>query len=89
LFEVKVMGQITIDVPINKNINFTASDIQAKNLFKDIKNLGLAEVANPAIEPPRTSRQEGLNAAFGIWADRDETGEEISNAIREANRRVT
>jgi hypothetical protein len=88
-FEVKVMGQITIDVPANTHLNFTASSIQAETLSKNIQNLGLEEIENPAIEPPRTSRKEGLNAAFGIWADREETGEETAKRIREGNRRIT
>ncbi len=82
------MGQITIDVPTNTHINFTASSIQAKRLSKDIQNLGLAEIENPAIEPPRrNSFTQDLKDAAGIWADREETGEEIAMAIRKANRR--
>jgi hypothetical protein len=82
------MGQITIDVPTNTNINFAASSVQAKTLSKDIQKLGLTEIENPAIEPPRrNSFAKDLKAVAGIWADREETGEEIAMAIRKANRR--
>jgi hypothetical protein len=82
------MGQITIDVPTNTHLNFTASSLQAKTLSKNIQNLGLEEIENPAIEPPRrNSLAQDLKAVAGIWADREETGEEIAMAIRKANRR--
>ncbi len=82
------MGQITIDVPTKTHLNFTASSIQAKTLSKNIQNLGLEEIENPAIEPPRrNSFAQDLKAVAGIWADREETGEEIAMAIRKANRR--
>ena len=84
------MGQITIDVPTDINQNFAASSIQAKTLSKNIQNLGLTEIKNPAIEPPRrNSFAQDLKVVSGIWADREETGEEIAKRIREANRRTT
>jgi cobalamin biosynthesis protein CbiG len=82
------MGQITINVPTNINLNFEATKIQAKRISNDIQNLGLIEIEDSAIEPPRrNSLRKDLQAACGIWANRKETGEEISMAIRKANRR--
>jgi hypothetical protein len=82
------MGQIIIDIPTsNTNKLFKASNVQATAVFKHIQNLGLVEIENPAIESPRrNSFEEDLKAVFGMWADREETGEEIAMAIRKANR---
>ena len=87
------MGQIVIDFPMFGNDmvrHFVIKDTnEAVKVFNGIENLVKTEKISrtPAIEPPRTSRKEGLDAAFGIWADREETGEEIAIRIRNANRR--
>ena len=89
------MGQIVIDFPTfgGKTVKryIVKDEIEAVKIFRDIENLIEVEDFShtPAIEPPRTSRKEGLDAAFGIWADREETGEEIAMRIRKANRRQT
>ena len=90
------MGQIVIDFPMFGNDmvrHFVIKDTnEAVKVFNGIENLVKTEKTGrtPAIEPPRrNSLQKDLKEAFGIWADRQETGEEIALRIRNANRRQT
>ena len=47
-------------------------------------------VASGAIQlPTRHSLREDGDAVLGIWADREESGQEIARQIRERNREVT
>ena len=47
-------------------------------------------VASGAIELPKHhNRREAGDAVLGIWADREESGQEIARKIREGNRKVT
>ena len=87
------MGQIVIDFPtfgseiVKRYI--VKDENEAVKIFRDIENLVKVESVSqtPAIEPPRrNSLQKDLKAALGIWADREETGEEIALEIRKANR---
>ena len=90
------MGQIVIDFPTfgsDMVRHFVIKDTnEAVKIFNDIENLGKVENISQtlAIEPPRrNSWQKDIKEAFGIWADREETGEEIAMRIRKTNRRQT
>ncbi len=88
------MGVIVIETPQNIRLNYSIQDIDAvKSLIKDLDDLALRlkknkTAKNPAIEMPKSKLTlEDFNDVLGMWADRKETGEEISVSIREANRR--
>ena len=90
------MGQIVIDFPTFGNEivkRYVIKDNkEAVKIFNDIENLGKVENISQtlATEPPRrNSWQKDIKEAFGIWADREETGEEIAMRIRKTNRRQT
>ena len=88
------MGQIVIDTPLDNSFNFLIQDANVAEavidkLYDVALHLKDEKVKEPIIEPAKTSRKEALEAAFGLWADRPETGEEISRKIREANRKIT
>jgi hypothetical protein len=88
------MGQIIVETPLNITINYVIQDTDAaKSLIENLDDIALRLKKNPNkpktpdIEMPSVSRKEALDEAFGMWADRKETGEEISMRIRKANRR--
>lgn len=89
------MGQIIIDTPLNNSFNYLIQDADvAETFIKELNDVALKvkeskKPKTPVIEPPKTSRKEALEAAFGLWADREETGEEIAAKLRAANRKVT
>lgn len=78
------MGQLVIEVPQNINRLFRIKDrkFTEKLLFELEQN----EVKKSNIIPPRrNSLKEDLANAFGIWADREESAEEIARKIRDKN----
>lgn len=88
------MGVIVIETPQNIRLNYSIQDIDAvKSLIKDLDELSLRlkktkKAKTPAIEMPKNKLTlEDFNDVLGMWADRTETGEEMSAKIREANRR--
>lgn len=84
------MGQVVIEVPQNVNRFYRLQDSEfSERLLRDLEqNSNPAET--PAIVPPRrNSLQEDGNEVLGIWADREETADEIARRIRENNRKVT
>ncbi len=87
------MGVIVIETPQNIKLNYSIQDIEAvKTLIQDLDNLSSRlkkkkTVKTPSVEMPTDKLTlEDFNDVLGMWADRNETGEEISAQIREANR---
>lgn len=91
------MGQVILEIPQNINRTFRieseerAADIIGK-LEESDERLSKFEkgVASGAIKlPTRNSLREDGDAVLGIWADREESAQEIARKIREGNRKVT
>jgi hypothetical protein len=89
------MGVIVIETPQNIKLNYSIEDIEAvKTLIQDLDNLSLRLKKNkkaktPSVEMPKDKLTlKDFDDVLGMWADREETGEQISNQIREANRKV-
>ncbi len=79
------MGQLVIEIPENINRLFRIKD--SKFTKKLLAELEENEVKTSNIIPPRrNSLKEDLANACGIWADREESAEEIARNIRDKNK---
>ena len=81
------MGQLIIEVPQDINLRLSIKSVEIANeilrLARKPKRLETLKLDVPDLEDVDASE------AVGIWADREESGEEIARKIRENNRRVT
>lgn len=84
------MGQVLIEIPQNVRRNFRVKSAEyGEQLLKELEEHSDA-AQNPAIIPPRrNSLKKDSEAVLGIWADREESADEIARKIRENNRKVT
>lgn len=84
------MGQVLIEIPQNVQLTFRVRNPEfGEKLLKDLEE-NSDSTTNPAIIPPRRNRlREDSDEVLGIWADREESAEEIARRIRENNRKVT
>ncbi len=83
------MGQVTIEIPQNVNRTFHINDSEfgarlLQNLEEFEQNVK-TERLSAMIPPRRNSLKEDGEAALGIWADREESAEEIARTIRDRN----
>lgn len=84
------MGQVTIEIPQNVNRFYRIKDSEFSEQLLLELDKNSDEQAVPAIIPPRrNSLKEDGEKVLGIWADREESAEEIARKIREANRKIT
>ncbi len=91
------MGQVILEIPQNVNRTFRIeSEKRAAEILEQLENsderLSKFErgVASGAIQlPTHHNRREAGDEVLGIWADREESGQEIARKIREGNRKVT
>ena len=86
------MGQLVIEVPQNINLKVSVKSAEIVDeileLVRKPKKKEFSKIL--AIIPPRRNNlKEDGDAVLGIWADREESAEEIARKIREANRRIT
>ena len=83
------MGQVIVEVPQEINRVFKLKDReQVEKLLRDLKEYEQngTSAKTPAIIPPRrNSMKEDGDAVFGIWADREESAQEIAQRIRDGN----
>ena len=89
------MGQIVVEIPMDVERNYSIADVEKASALLDElseflddtpRGANPAKWKTPAIEPPRRhSLEADLEAVRGLWADRPETGEEISRRIRDRN----
>ena len=78
------MGQLVIEVPQNVNRLFRIKD--RKFTEKLLLELEQNEVKKTNIIPPRrNSLKEDGEAVLGIWANREESADEIARKIRDKN----
>ncbi len=78
------MGQLVIEVPQNIHRLFRIKD--SKFTEKLLLELEEKSVKKSNIIPPRRdSLKEDGEAVLGIWADREESAEEIARNIRDRN----
>ena len=86
------MGQIVFEIPMDVERSYSIADVEKATSLLDELSEFLDDKPRStdwkalAIEPPRRhSLEADLEAACGIWADRPETGAEISRRIRDRN----
>jgi hypothetical protein len=83
------MGQVTIEIPQNVNRFFQVDDSEfsqrlLQNL-EDFEKKTKEENSRIIIPPRRNNLKEDGEAVLGIWADREESAEEIARKIRDKN----
>ncbi len=83
------MGQVTIKIPQNVNRTFQVNDAEfgarlLQNL-EDFEKKTKSEKMSAIIPPRRNSLKEDLAEVVGIWADREESADEIARNIRDKN----
>lgn len=84
---------IVIETPINTDVNFLIQDEEtAESLIEDLEEIALKVKPNrsktPAIEMPKESlTPQDFKNVLGLWANKEETGQEIASRIRQANRK--
>jgi hypothetical protein len=87
------MGQVVIEMPQNVNRSCRVNDSEfGEKFLQDLENFEqkMKSKNSPSIIPPRrNSLKEDGDKVLGIWADREESAEEIARTIRENNRKVT
>ena len=83
------MGQVTIEIPQNVNRTYQVDDSefgeQLLQNLEDFEKKTKSEKFANIIPPRRNSLKEDLANALGIWADREESAEEIARKIRDKN----
>ena len=78
------MGELVIKIPENINRLFHIKDRKfAQKLLQELEENEVKKLN--LIPPRRNSLKEDLAEACGIWADREESGEEIARQIRDKN----
>lgn len=87
------MGQVTIEIPQNVNRTYQVDDLKfGEELLQNLDNFEKktkTKKSTVIIPPRRNNLKEDGDAIFGIWADREESAEEIARGIRENNRKTT
>lgn len=87
------MGQIVVEIPqkINRNYKFETLE-QGEELLHSVENLveksGKRKTSS-IIPPRRHSLKKDSDEVLGVWADRQESAEELAREIREKNRKTT
>lgn len=78
------MGQLVIEVPQNINLKFSVQSVEvADEILRLVKKPKKLETIR--LEYPYDLDDVDGGEAVGIWADREETADEIARAIRDKN----
>lgn len=77
------MGQLIIEVPQNINLKFSVESPVADEILRLVKKPKKIETIQ--LKYPYDLDDVNADDALGIWADREETADEIARAIRDKN----
>jgi hypothetical protein len=83
------MGQLVIEVPQNINLKVTVKSAEIAEEILRLAKSPTKKLETITLDLPYDLDNIDENEAVGIWADREESAEEIARRIREANRKVT
>lgn len=98
------MGQVTIEIPQNVNLSYQIDDSKfGEQLLQDLEEFEKKVKSDNGNNGKPKKRLKTIklvlpyddldeideNEAVGIWADREESADEIARRIRENNRRTT
>ena len=87
------MGQVILEIPQNINRTFRIeSEARAAEIIEQLENERENKIkraiASGAIKLPKRKRTKKISDdVLGIWADREESGQEIARRIRDCNNR--
>ena len=85
------MGQVVLEIPQNINRTFRIeSETRAAEIIEELENERENKIkraiASGAIQLPKHKRTKKISDdVLGIWADREESGQEIARKIRDRN----
>lgn len=85
------MGQVILEIPQNINRTFRIESAEkAADIIGQLEDERTDKIeraiASGAIELPKRKRTKKIsNDVLGIWADREESGQEIARRIRDRN----
>ena len=78
------MGQVVIEVPQNVNLRFTVKSVEvADEILRLVKSPKIIQTIKPNL-PADLDDIDG-SKAVGIWADREDSADEIARKIRDRN----
>lgn len=84
------MGQVVVEIPQAVYANYVVDDSDVgERLLDDLEPYSKPPVRSDVIAPRNSDRRKALDDVLGIWADREESAQEIARQIREKNRIVT
>ena len=83
------MGELIIEVPQDINLRFSVKSAEITEEILKLVRSPKKELKTIKLDLPYDLDEIDENEAVGIWADREESAEEIARKIREANRKTT
>lgn len=83
------MGQLVIEVPQNINLRINVKSAEIVDEILELVKEPKKKTEIMTLNLPYDLDDVDENAAIGIWAEREESAEEIARKIREANRKTT
>jgi hypothetical protein len=84
------MGQVVVEIPQAVYANYVVDDSDvSERLLDDLEPYSRPPVRSDVIAPSNSNRRRALDEVLGIWADREDSAQEIAHQIREKNRKVT
>jgi len=83
------MGQLVIKVPQNINLKVSVNSAEIVDEILRLVKKPKKKLETITLDLPYDLDEIDENEAVGIWADREESAEEIARRIREANRKIT
>lgn len=83
------MGQLVIEVPQNINIKVSVKSAEVVDEILRLVKKPKKKLKTINLDLPYDLEDIDENEAVGIWADREESAEEIAHQIRESNRKIT
>ncbi|MCY7348256.1 MAG: hypothetical protein LH614_18845 [Pyrinomonadaceae bacterium] len=83
------MGQLVIEVPQNINLKVSVKSAEiVDEILRLVKN-PKKKLETTTLDLPYDLDEIDENEVLGIWADREDSAEEIARKIREQNRKIT
>jgi hypothetical protein len=80
------MGQLVIEVPQNINLKVSVTSVKVADEILRLVKSPKKTLETITLDLPYDDLDEiDENEAIGIWADREETADEIARAIRDKN----
>lgn len=84
-----IMGQLVIEVPQDINLKVSVKSAEIVDEILRLVKSPKKKLETITLDLPYDLEDVDENKAIGIWADREESAEEIARKIREANRKIT